>query len=159
MSMTAAFAPMIMMGIVMITTRDLFFKLIAMVPTVLKIAMSIADPEVFIRDIIYGLFTALRLLMSSIFGIITGIGIGILNKVGLTDDFFGLKKNKNKKCLKYNVKCVKPTFLKIIILIVCPPLYVFLKKGISGWIYIIFDIILTLFFYFPGLIYAVLLSC
>ena len=61
--------------------------------------------------------------------------------------------------LESSVVCAKTTFFQYIILVLCPPLYIFLRKGITGgWHYIVIDIILTLLFYFPGLIYALLIT-
>ena len=158
--MTAMITPIIILGFAMITMRDLFFKMIVMIPQLIKMAISIFDPEVFLRDIIFGLFTALTLVLHSVIDLVKGILIAIFNKLGFTDDFFGLKNSrKHKKCGGKQVKCIKPTLFRYIILIVCPPLYVFMKKGMAGWIYILLDIVLTLAGYFPGLIYAVLLSC
>ena len=86
----------------------------------------------------------------------------IVEKFGFSDDFFGLKTNKNKdnqleEDHLHEIKCVKPTFIKYIILVICPPLYVCMNKGLNGYIYIIIDIILTMLFYFPGLLYAILI--
>ncbi len=44
------------------------------------------------------------------------------------------------------------TLLMVIIAILLPPLAVFLKKGIG--LHLILSIVLTLFFYVPGLIHA-----
>ena len=57
---------------------------------------------------------------------------------------------------KSEVMCAKTTMLQYLILIVCPPLYIAMQKGFGGWQYIVIDIILTLLFYFPGLIYAII---
>ena len=57
-----------------------------------------------------------------------------------------------------SVVCAKTTYLQYAILIICPPLYIGLRKGIKGWHYIVIDIILTLIFYFPGLIYAIVIT-
>ena len=89
-----------------------------------------------------------------------GILLKIVDKLGFSDDFFGLKTDNREEELEENlqeIKCVKPTFIKYIILVICPPLYVLMSKGINGYIYIIIDIILTMLFYFPGLLYALLI--
>jgi len=50
--------------------------------------------------------------------------------------------------------CAKTTLFRYVILVLCPPLYVGIYKGFKGWHYVIIDIILTLLFYFPGVLYA-----
>ena len=41
--------------------------------------------------------------------------------------------------------------------ILCPPLGVFMVYGASGWMYILGSAVLSLFYYFPGLIYSLVL--
>ena len=59
-------------------------------------------------------------------------------------------------------KCYKTAdgtvpFSVIIVTILCPPIGVFLEYGLTGWFNILITAILTLLFYFPGLIYALIL--
>ena len=94
--------------------------------------------------------------------IITGIIETIFNTVfgQSTGGFFGQSPQKDPETGKvYNpekklVKDLRSHSCNFQLL--CPPFYVFLKKGLSGWIYILIDLLLTAFFYFPGLIYAVI---
>lgn len=48
-------------------------------------------------------------------------------------------------------------FSVIISTILCPPIGVFMEYGITGWFNILICTILTLMFYFPGLIYGLIL--
>lgn len=48
-------------------------------------------------------------------------------------------------------------FPVVIITVLCPPVGVFMEYGIIGWLKILVCFILTLLFYFPGLIYALML--
>lgn len=57
-----------------------------------------------------------------------------------------------------SVVCAKTTYFQYAVLIVCPPLYIGLRRGFTSWHYIVIDIILTLLFYFPGLIYAIIIT-
>ena len=41
--------------------------------------------------------------------------------------------------------------------VILPPLGLFMELGIKGWINILMCAFLTLFFYFPGLIYALII--
>lgn len=49
-------------------------------------------------------------------------------------------------------------YLNIIAIIICPPLGVFMSYGLSGWLKILISAGLSLFYYFPGLVYALLVT-
>ena len=49
-------------------------------------------------------------------------------------------------------------FMNIIAIIICPPLGVFMAYGLSGWFKILICCCLTLFYYIPGLFYALLIT-
>lgn len=49
-------------------------------------------------------------------------------------------------------------YLNIIAIIICPPLGVFMSFGLAGWLKIIICAGLSLFYYFPGLVYALLIT-
>lgn len=71
--------------------------------------------------------------------------------------FFSEANNDNCKGQKCYLNDNKKIPFKIIIgTIICPPLGVFMEYGLSGWINIIICIILSLIFYFPGLIYGLM---
>jgi uncharacterized membrane protein YqaE (UPF0057 family) len=61
----------------------------------------------------------------------------------------------NKKCYKTPDGTVP--FSVVIATILCPPVGVFMEYGILGWFNILICALLTLMFYFPGLIYALIL--
>ena len=59
-------------------------------------------------------------------------------------------------------KCYKTAegtipFSVIIATILCPPVGVFMEYGLTGWFNVLITALLTLVFYFPGLIYALIL--
>ena len=65
---------------------------------------------------------------------------------------------RGQKCYKTNND--KIPFSIIMGTVICPPIGVFMEYGITGWLNILICILLTMFFYFPGLIYAlVVLYC
>jgi uncharacterized membrane protein YqaE (UPF0057 family) len=65
---------------------------------------------------------------------------------------------RGQKCYKTNND--KIPFSIIIGTVICPPIGVFMEYGITGWLNILVCILLTALFYFPGLIYAlVVLYC
>jgi uncharacterized membrane protein YqaE (UPF0057 family) len=62
----------------------------------------------------------------------------------------------------YDTKCYRTSdglvpFSVIIATILCPPIGVFMEYGLFGWFNILICGLLTLAFYFPGLIYALIL--
>jgi len=61
----------------------------------------------------------------------------------------------DKKCYKTPDGTVP--FSVVISTILCPPVGVFMEYGILGWFNILICALLTLMFYFPGLIYALIL--
>ena len=68
--------------------------------------------------------------------------------------FQKLNKNKGKKCYLTNSNTVP--FSVVLGTILCPPIGVFMDMGLTGWLNIIVCILLTLLFYIPGLVYALL---
>ena len=50
------------------------------------------------------------------------------------------------------------SFVNIVSMIICPPLGVFMSYGLSGWFKILICCFLTIFYYFPGLLYALLIT-
>ena len=84
----------------------------------------------------------------------------------ILDDGYGIKYNNDKEDAEggpFGVKnkkravCVPPTLMNIIILILCPPLAIFLDKGLKGFFPTIICSLMTYFlYYFPGLIFAAL---
>ena len=53
--------------------------------------------------------------------------------------------------------CIDITYFRYIVTFLFPPMGVFMKKGINGFGYILLCCILTMLFYFPGLIYAIII--
>ena len=153
--------PIIIIGIVVIIFGEILYEIVINFPKLLDLLKTLTDPEIFMRDLTYGIFTGIQLVILSCMDLIKGLLITIASKIGFTDDFFGLKTDETRdeelEQELQKIQCIKPTFIKYIILVICPPLYVFMNKGITGWMYIIIDIILTMLFYFPGLLYALLI--
>lgn len=61
----------------------------------------------------------------------------------------------DKKCYKTPDGTVP--FTVVIATILCPPVGVFMEYGLLGWFNVLICCILTLMFYFPGLIYALII--
>ena len=149
--------PIIIIGVVLALFGEVLYHIIVKFPEILKLISSISDPEVFLRDIVFGLFAGIQLVAMTLKDLIEGIIQKIMSKLGISDDLFGTGEQSSKYYDPNAVKCVKTSFLKYVILIVCPPMFVFMHKGIEGWMYIILDIAFTFMFYFPGLLYAILI--
>jgi uncharacterized membrane protein YqaE (UPF0057 family)/tetrahydromethanopterin S-methyltransferase subunit G len=78
------------------------------------------------------------------------------------DNFSDNSKNSKDKRCGDDDKCYKTPpgqlpFSIIIMTIICPPVGIFMQFGLSFWINILVCALLTLVFYFPGLLYALIL--
>ena len=69
--------------------------------------------------------------------------------------FKSFDRNKNTKYYLTNSNTVP--FSVILGTILCPPMGVFMDLGITGWLNILICCLLTLAFYVPGLVYALLI--
>ena len=69
--------------------------------------------------------------------------------------FKKLNRIKGKKCYLTNTNTVP--FSVVLGTILCPPIGVFMDMGLTGWLNILICILLTLLFYIPGLVYALLI--
>jgi uncharacterized membrane protein YqaE (UPF0057 family) len=68
--------------------------------------------------------------------------------------FKGIDMKKGRKC--YLTNNGKVPFSILLGTILCPPMGVFMDLGVSGWFNIMICVILTLMYYIPGLVYALL---
>jgi len=69
--------------------------------------------------------------------------------------FRQMDRNKGKKCYLTNTNTVP--FSILLGTILCPPIGVFMDMGATGWFNIFICMILTMLFYVPGLLYALLI--
>ena len=159
-----AIGPLVMIGAAMLLFGDFLIFLLTNIPKLFELALKIFTPEVFIRELVFGIFTSITMVLKSAADMIIGIIETIFNTVfgQSVGGFFGQGDQKDPKTGKVTKPkgrvCKRPPkIFHYVILILCPPMYVFLKKGLSGWIYILITLLLTCFFYFPGLIYALIL--
>ena len=156
--------PMVAVGVAIALFGEILIKLLVMLPEFFKLLTKIFTPEIFIKDLVFGFFTAITMVLAVIGDMIVNIIETIFNAVfgQSVGGFFGQGDQRDPKTGKVTrpkgrVCRHPPKIFHYIILILCPPMYVFLKKGLSGWIYILITLLLTFFFYFPGLIYALIL--
>ena len=65
--------------------------------------------------------------------------------------------NAQEKLDNIEKKCYSTSFMNILILILCPPLAIFMNGGFSRFLEVIICTVLTVYtYYFPGLIYAII---
>ena len=69
--------------------------------------------------------------------------------------FQQIDRKKGKKCYLTNNNTVP--FSILLGTLICPPIGVFMDMGATGWLNIVICILLTLLFYIPGLVYALLI--
>jgi uncharacterized membrane protein YqaE (UPF0057 family) len=69
--------------------------------------------------------------------------------------FQKMDRNKGKKCYLTNNNTVP--FSILLGTLICPPIGVFMDLGATGWLNIVICVLLTLLFYIPGLVYALLI--
>ena len=163
MVLTPMLGPLITVGLVMVIFGDIIIKMITILPKLAKLALKIFNPDIFIRDLVFAIFKVVFMIIGTITDNIQMIFRTIFRSIfgNETGGLFGQGKQKDPKTGEYyypkNSTCRKPPrIVHYVILILCPPFYIFLKKGLFGWIYILIDILLTLLFYFPGLIFAII---
>jgi uncharacterized membrane protein YqaE (UPF0057 family) len=125
----------------------LIYKLISVLPKILQLFYELTDPVKFIKDIKHGINAARILIFNSILDILFG-NLANNYKIITSDN----DKDKSHKYEKED--CIQPTFIELLILILCPPLAIFIRKGLKGTLTILITTLLTYFYYLPGVIFA-----
>ena len=149
---TPIIEPVISIINAIIAFANFFIQFIFMIPKVVSMVFYILDPGKLLKDIIFGATTGIYMVLEALFDII----------FGKVRQHMGGKTSKgsNKGGIN-NQKCLPPSITQILILVLCPPLYVALSEGLfnsAGFFPVILTSILTYFYYFPGLIYASLFT-
>ena len=136
---------------------DLFKNIGTLVEEIVRIFVwifelipSIFSPEKLLNDVIYGSITGLTSTITAIFENISNIFGDSIPKTDSNDGVFGIE-NKKKQV------CIKPTIINLVILILCPPLALFINKGWKSFFMIIVCALMTYYmYYFPGFLFAAL---
>lgn len=131
-----------------------------------------------LTDLIGGIVRLTRIIMIGITDIFFGIIRYIINTLfgPMFDNVWGwdqeelnenseiIRKHGNNKCnyKEGDSKCFSTDndnvpFTVIIATVFMPPLGIFMQYGMSYWVNIVISIILTMFYYVPGLIYTLLI--
>ena len=140
--------------------------LVTAIPEVLKVAIQIFNPVAVLNDVIAGSFLGIKIILRSIGDIFKNGPKYKYNKCSDTGEgIFGFRRvrDENGNLIESvdgsikNRKCIEPTFINLLIMVLCPPLALFLHLGVRGWFQVLVCAFLTVkTYYFPGLIYAVM---
>ena len=145
----------ITIGETIIEIIHLIMRFVNFLPFIADIFYYITDPMKMLSDIRHGFFTGITLIYETLVDFIFGnlqtkLNYRNINSLNNKKDSFV----KNTDCNDPNSHCYSPSFITIVLLILCPPFAMLLQLGMAGLLHIIICCILTYFFYFPGLIYA-----
>jgi len=133
---------------------EVFMKIMKLIPNIFK-------PDKLLNDIIYGVTMGINSMISALMEKINSVGKSP-NKIkgSAKGGIFGI--DNSSKAI-----CTKPTWINLLILVLCPPLALYLhlgKAGIYGigpWMYAIFMVLICCgmtyyMYYFPGFLFAAL---
>ena len=141
---------------------ELIIKLITIFPILIRLVFSILDPGNFLKDLVFGIIIGIEMLVKGLADILIGKAQENGDKIpGFKNGLFPngiLGSSKETRDSENTVRCLKPTTIRLILMVLCPPFAVFMKYGLlRGWFWIIISWILTYYFYyFPGLLFSAL---
>jgi uncharacterized membrane protein YqaE (UPF0057 family) len=143
-------SPIIAIAKGFVSLAELVGMIVKIVVDLIKLAATIFSPDKLLNDIIYGSITGITSMITAIFDNISNLfGDSVPKKDG-SDGIFGIEDTKKQVC-------IKPTIINLIILIVCPPLALFINKGWKSIFMIIVCALMTYYmYYFPGFLFAAL---
>ena len=143
-------SPIISIAKAFVSIGELAGKIIKVFTDVLALIPTILNPEKLLNDVIYGTITGITSMITTIFeNILNLFGDSIPTKDN-NNGVFGIE-NKKKQV------CIKPTIINLVILILCPPLALFINKGWKSFFMIIVCALMTYYmYYFPGFLFAAL---
>lgn len=138
--------------------------------------VEVASPSKIVNDTVKTIKLLTFTLLSSVFEFLKILLRKTINKFGHTifNGFWGWDQvvldEWDSKYAKYfndeescrGTKCYRSTINKvpfsiIVGTIICPPIGVFMEYGVTGWLNILVCALLTLLYYFPGLLYALII--
>ena len=144
--------PIITVGDMMKQLFEILLTFIKMIPKLKDIFYYVTDPLKMIRDFFFGIKMGIIMIFTTLVDMLFG---NIMKKVSPPNMNTNGSDSKNKDSKdKESLFCAKPSLLKVILLLLCPPLALFVEMGLKGFFHIVLASILTYFYYFPGLIYA-----
>jgi len=143
-------SPIISIAKVFVSIGEIVGKILEVFVLIFKLIPSILSPEKLLNDVIYGSITGITSMITAIFENIQNLFGDSNSKSDSNNGIFGIE-NKKKQV------CIKPTIINLVILIVCPPLALFINKGWKSFFMIIVCALMTYYmYYFPGFLFAAL---
>jgi len=143
------FEPIVMIGQAVLSIIKLLGDLIKIIPKLFSLFEMFTDPGKVIKDAVYAFKTGIIMIFNTLFS-------GIIDIISNT---FSINRKNEKKTTpspkEFSIRFSR-SLIKYVILVLCPPLALFVHYGISHFMYIIISALLTYFYYFPGLIYTAL---
>jgi uncharacterized membrane protein YqaE (UPF0057 family) len=135
--------------------------------------MDFLNPYYILHDIVRGILSVLRVIILGVLDGVSGVMRSLVNLIfePIVSSFWGYNpsekeinpndKSEAAKCSK-GKKCFEQpdtnvAFPVIIATVILPPMGLFMELGLKGWMNLLLCAILTLFYYFPGLIYALII--
>ena len=151
---------------VCVSLFELILELLKLIFWLVSLIPVMFNPVKIMNDIIAGVTLAIKIVFRSIGDIFSmgkapqepckdnGEGLCGYRKVrGPNGKILVTKEKENAD--KQGKKCVSPSLFRLITMVICPPLALFLHSGPRAWFHIILAALLTVYcFYFPGLIYV-----
>tara|TARA_Y100000022_G_C13139663_1_gene324340 strand:- start:27 stop:530 length:504 start_codon:yes stop_codon:yes gene_type:complete len=149
---------------VCVSIVELLGDLIMWVVSMITNAPKFFDPVFIMQEIITGVFVGIKTMINGIVDIFTPSRFSQPKKCDNTGEgIFGFRRKTDKDgnvISNENLekrKCVKPTLLRILLTMLCPPLGLFFHLGLNGFFHILVCTFLTIkLYYFPGFLYALM---
>jgi uncharacterized membrane protein YqaE (UPF0057 family) len=125
---------------------DLFAPVFNLMIRIFELVPLLFNPTQLANEIITGVIIGIKLIIEAI--------LGFLNpaKYGSTPEA-----RKNRALNKVNQNCYSTSFMNLVLLIICPPFAVFQALGFKIHEIAICTLLTVYAYYFPGLLYAILI--
>ena len=146
--LTPIIDPIVSLAVGLMQLGELIIELFKIIPKLLSLFAIFTDPGKVIKDIMFGLFTGVYMVAEATMDMMFG---DMRRAFGGEVDPGG---NEGTMGENSKAKCMPPSMVKLLLMVLCPPLALMLEVGIGGLFYVLICSMLTYFFYFPGLIYA-----
>lgn len=153
---------------VCVTLVEMLVNLLKNIAVVLEMVPLLFNPVAIVNDAIVGAIMTIKVIVISLFNFKMPFSTTTKSKCEDNGEgLFGYRRNRDKNgkltgqdtldAKVQNRGCVKPTSLKLILTILCPPLGLFLHLGMKGFFQIFIAAFLTVYaYYFPGLMFVLL---
>jgi len=135
------------MILAIVSLLELLFEMIGLFFKLFKVIPVLFNPDKLINDVIYGIT---NLISSLINGFVNQFTFNESKSNNGNSGLFGIEDNSKKIC-------IKPTLFNLILLVLCPPLALYIDRGFKGFFLVIVCALLTYYlYYFPGFLFAAL---